>query len=184
MLASTSNAPRRFFPFFLVAAPLLLAHCTFDKTTTWTDPNNATPAAALDVAQPIDATGHIAENDVGQPVSVQITMTQTGPGTCSENPDFLGCGAIGNETETDCTTCSGPNTSLDFQLSAVGCDDDLCDVVGIQHGDAATGNTVTIVPRAGMVTVRATGTSGSLVASGSVQVVANCIHTPTAPDCQ
>lgn len=62
---------RRFLPASLLAAPLLLAHCTFGATDTWTDPNNAVPAAQLQVTQPVDTTGHVAENPVGQPISVQ-----------------------------------------------------------------------------------------------------------------
>ncbi|MGD0524523.1 MAG: hypothetical protein ABSE49_05250 [Polyangiaceae bacterium] len=179
MFASAFDLPRRFFPAFLAACPLLLAHCA--APATWTDPNNADPAAELEVAQPIDASGHVAENPVGQPVSVQVTMIQTGPGTC-QSCGVGGCGSVGNSTETP--DCSGPDTPLDFQLSAVGCDQNLCDVVGIHHGDPATGDTVTIVPHAGFVTVNATGTSGSLVASGSVQVFANCTNAPDAPNCQ
>jgi hypothetical protein len=181
MFASTSNHSF-LLQALLVSAPLVLAHCNSGPQT-WTDPNNAVPAARLDVTQPVDATGHIAENPVGQPVSVQVAMTQTGPGTCRQDSDLLGCGAVGNSNESECTVCSGPNTALDFQLTAIGCDEDLCDVVGIQHGDPATGDTVTIVPHAGLVTVRATGTSGSLVAYGSVQMFANCSSAPTAPHC-
>lgn len=179
-----SSNPRRFLPALLVSTPLLLAHCGGSAPTTWTDPNNAAPAAKLEVTLPVDASGEVAENPVGQPVSVRIAMIQTGPGTCTQQSDLLGCGSIGNSNESSCLVCSGPDTSLDFQLTAVGCDQDLCDVVGIEHGDGATGQTVTIVPRAGMVTVRATATSGSLAASGSLQVFASCTSTPDAPDCQ
>jgi hypothetical protein len=183
MFASTSSKAFRFLPLLLVSAPLLLAHCGSGPET-WTDPNNSSPAAKLDVTLPVDASGHVAENPVGQPVSVQIAMIQTGPGTCRQENSFLGCGSVGNSTGSSCLVCAGPDTSLDFQLTGVECDQDLCDVIAIQHGDAATGDTVTLVPHAGMVTLRATGTSGSLVASGSVQVVANCTNTPDAPDCQ
>jgi hypothetical protein len=182
MFPSTSNRSRLFLPALFVSAPLLLAHCGSGPDT-WTDPNNSVPAAQLDLTQPVDATGHIAENPVGQPVSVRVAMIQTGPGTCRQDSDLLGCGAVGNSNESSCTVCSGPDTGLDFQLTAIGCDEDLCDVVGIQHGDPTTGDTVTIVPRAGLVTVRATGTSGSLVASGAVQVFANCTNAPDAPHC-
>ena len=147
-------------------------------------PDNAGPAAKLEVTQPVDASGHTPENPVGQPVSVRIALIQTGPGTCRRDSDLLGCGSVGNSSESSCVVCGGPDTPMDFQLTAIGCDEGLCDVVGIQHGDAATGDTVTIVPRAGLVTVRATGTSGSLTASGSVQVAANCANAPDAPDCQ
>jgi hypothetical protein len=181
MFSSTSTS--RFLPLFLVSAPLLFAACS-SGSDTWTDPNNAAPAAKLEVTQPVDASGHVAENPVGQPVSVRIAMIQTGPGTCRQDSSILGCGSVGNSSESSCTVCAGPDTSLDFQLTTIGCDDDLCDVVGIQHGDAAAGDTVTIVPHAGFVTVRATGASGSLVASGSVQLAANCTNSPDAPDCQ
>jgi hypothetical protein len=180
-LSFTSNRPA-FLRAFLVSAPLLLAHCSSGPNT-WTDPNNAVPAAELDVTQPVDANGHIAENPVGQPVSVQISMIQTGPGTCRQDSDLLGCGAVGNSNESECTVCSGPDTALDFQITAIGCDQDLCDVVGIEHGDPMTGETVTIVPHAGLVTLRATATSGSFVASGSIQLFANCTNTPNAPNC-
>jgi hypothetical protein len=179
MFAFASKNPFRSLPVFLAAAPLLLTHCS-SGSDTWTDPNNAAPAAKLEVTLPVDANGYITENPVGQPVSVQIAMIQTGPGTC-HTCGVGGCGGIGNTTETE---CDPPDTTLDFQLTAVGCDQDLCDVVGIQHGDPATGDTVTIVPHAGRVTVRATGASGSLVASGFVQVAANCTSSPNAPDCQ
>lgn len=177
----TSNA-FRFLPLLLVSAPLLLAHCSSGPQT-WTDPNNAGPAAKLDVTLPVDASGHTPENPVGQPIAVRIALIQTGPGTCRQDDSFLGCGSVGNSSEADCVVCAGPDTSLDFQLTAAACDEDLCDVIGIQH-DAATGDTVTLVPHAGMVTLRATGTSGSFVESGSIQVFASCTNTPDAPDCQ
>lgn len=183
MSTSTSNPVCRFLPAFLVAAPLVLAHCG-SAPDTWTDPSNAVPAARLEVSQPVDASGHVAENPVGQPVAVRVTMIQTGPGTCVQHSDLLGCGSIGGSSDSSCVVCTGPDTALDFQLTDVGCDDDLCDVAGIAHGDPSTGDTVTIVPKAGLVTVRATGKSGSLAASGSVQVFANCTNTPGAPDCQ
>lgn len=178
-----TSARKYFLSAFLVSAPLLLAHCG-PTTDTWTDPDNAVPAAQLDVTLPLDATGHTPENPVGQPISLQVSMIQTGPGTCRQDSSLLGCGSIGNSNESECTVCSGPDTALDFQLTAVGCDQDLCDVVSIQDGDPSTGDTVTIVPHAGMVTLRATATSGSLTASGSLQVIANCTSTPDAPDCQ
>jgi hypothetical protein len=174
---------RRFASLLLVPASLVLCHCSAETPSTWTDPNNASPAAGLEVQQPIDASGHVAENPVGQPVTVVVAMTQTGPGTCTDQSSLLGCGSIGNTSPADCTVCSGPETALDFQLTAIGCDQDLCDVVGIQQGDAATGDTVTIVPHAGFVTVRATAQSGSLVASGSVSVAASCEGATNVPGC-
>jgi hypothetical protein len=181
MFASTSNSSRPLAALLLLA-PLFLAHCS-SGSDTWTDPDHATPAATLDVAQPLDATGHTPENPVGQPVSVQITLTQTAPVTCQSEPSFLGCGAVGDSTEGPCTTCSGPNKPLDFTITAIGCDDDLCDVVSVEHGDASTGDTVTIVPKAGLVTVRATATGDGLTSSASVQVFANCVNAPSAPNC-
>lgn len=100
-------------------------------------------------------------------------MTQTGPGTCRQDSDLLGCGSIGNTSESACTVCSGPDTALDFQLTDIGCDDDLCDVAGVEHDAKNNVDTVSIVPRAPVVTVRATATSGSLVASGSLQYSAS-----------
>lgn len=177
---SASTHPFRLLPSFLVAAPLLLAHCS---GSTWADPDNAVPAAQLDFGAPLDASGAAAVSPVGQPVTVRITMVQTGPGTCSNDDGPGGCGAVGNSTEVSCVVCQGPGTSLEFQLTAVGCDDDLCNVTSIQRGDATTGDTVTLVPLGATVTLRAAGTSGSLVASASLQVAADCTNARDVPGC-
>ena len=155
----------RFLPVLLVVAPVLLTHCTLDPTHP--DPNNTTAAAAMTVEQPLDpATGNTAWGTVGQPMTVDIYMVQTGPGTCTD----YNFGGYHEE-------CSGPNTPLAFDLASLGCDDDLCDVTGIEvgtlkdaYGNSLKGDVVTLVPRSATVTLRATGTSGSFTASGSLSL--------------
>jgi hypothetical protein len=107
----------RLIPVFCLIAPTLLAHCTASDPTT-TDPNNASPAAALDIDQPVDATtGNTAWGTVGQPMTVEIDMEQTGPGTCRYDA-FDGVGEV----------CTPLDTPLAFELTQLGCDDDLCEV--------------------------------------------------------
>ncbi|HEY6463053.1 MAG TPA: hypothetical protein VIY73_22945, partial [Polyangiaceae bacterium] len=113
---TTASNPFRFVPALLVSAPLLLAHCTSWAPKTYPDPNNTSPSAKLEVAQPTDASGADVENPVGRPVSVHVTMIQTGPGTCTYDDGPMGCGAVGNSSESDCTVCAGPDTPLDFEL--------------------------------------------------------------------
>jgi hypothetical protein len=97
-------------------------------------------------------------------MTVDLYMLQTGPGTCTDY-DFDGYEEV----------CSGPNTPLAFQLTSLGCDDDLCDVTQIEvgtlkdgYGNPLHGDVVTLVPRSTSVTLRATGTSGSFTESGSL----------------
>jgi hypothetical protein len=104
-------------------------------------------------------------------------MIQTGPGTCTENT-FCALGSPCGQV------CSGPETAIAFTITSVGCDDDLCDVVQIDQKGAGIGTTVTIVPNAGDVTLRVTGLANSYAATGSLDVIANCTTTPTAPKCQ
>jgi hypothetical protein len=156
----------RFLPAFLVVAPAFLAHCAMGTNPTRPDPDNASPAAAMSIDQPLDASGRTAWGVVGQPMTVQLSMTQTGPGTCTEY-------SIDGPHEE----CTGPDTPLAFQLSSLACDDDLCDVTGIQvgtltdaYGRPLLGDIVTIVPRSTAATLRATGTSGSFTASASLDL--------------
>ena len=154
---------------------LALTHCTAANPS-GPDPNNTTFSAKLDLSMSTDDAGAMVENPVGIPVSVNVEMIQTGPGTCTENT-YCGLG-------TPCgRVCSGPDTAIPFTITSVACDDDLCDVVRIdQNGDGAV-TAVTIVPNAGDVTLRVTGVANSYPATGSLDVVANCTTTPTAPNC-
>jgi hypothetical protein len=156
--------PNRFL-FALFAVSPLLAHCTADPTSP--DPNNTQPAAAMTVEQPIDpTTRNTAWGAVGQPMTVDVYMTQTGPGTCTYY-------SIDEQTD-----CSGPDTPLAFQLTSLGCDDDLCDVTQIQvgtlkdsYGNPLLGDVVTIVPKSATATLRATGTSGQFTESASLALL-------------
>jgi len=163
--------PHRFLPVLLVVGPALLTHCTLDPTHP--DPGNTSPTAAMTVEQPVDpATGSTAWGVVGQPMTVDLYMLQTGPGTCTDyNFD-------GNQE-----VCSGPNTPLAFELTSLGCDDDLCDVTQIEvgtlkdgYGNPLRGDVVTLVPRSAAITVRATATSGSFTASGSLALSVESAH--------
>jgi hypothetical protein len=154
--------PHRFLLALFAVSPFL-AHCTVDPTSP--DPSNTQPAAAMTMEQPLDATtGDTAWGVVGQPMNVNISMTQTGPGTCTHY-----------SIDGDSTVCSGPNTPLAFQLTSLACDDDLCDVTEIQvgtlkdgYGNRLLGDVVTIVPKSASVTLRATGTSSEFTESASL----------------
>jgi hypothetical protein len=155
----------RFLPVLLVLAPAVLTHCT--ANTTHPDPNNTSPAAAMTLDQPFDpATGNTAWGVVGQPMNVDIAMTQTGPGSCTDS-DMDGYSEV----------CGGPNTPLAFDLTSLGCDDDQCDVTQIQvgtltdaYGRPVLGDVVTLVPKSTHVTLRASGTSSSLTAAASLDL--------------
>ena len=130
------------------------------------DPNNSTFAASLGLEQPLDACGNWVVYPMGQPAPFTVSMTQTGPGTCTDT--WAG------------SSCSGPGIPLAFQLTSITCDDDLCDVAQIETGDAKSGDIVTIVPKACSVTVHVVATTGSLTEAASLVVATTC--APGAAD--
>ena len=73
----------RIVPALTLLAPLALAHCTAANAPA-PDPNNATFSAELELSVPNDDAGAMIEDPVGTPVSVNVEMIQTGPGTCTE----------------------------------------------------------------------------------------------------
>jgi hypothetical protein len=56
-------------------------------------------------------------------------------------------------------------------------------VLRIDAGDQEAGDVVTIVPKAGLVTVEVTVTSGTSTISGSLQITASCPAGTTTPGC-
>jgi hypothetical protein len=146
----------------ILLASIALVHCQMPQLgneTSWNE--NGTQSASLDVtlSLPTDTTGHTATTVVGNPMVVDVYLQQVGPGTCTN-------GLLGR-------SCSDHSYSdvTSFDLSDVGCDDDLCDVVSISRNTGRADASITIIPKSTSIILRAGAASGSLSGSSELWIV-------------
>jgi hypothetical protein len=144
----------------LAFASIALVHCTtpsLGNTTTWDE--NGTHSLGVTLSMPTDTTGHTASAIVGEPVVVDVFVQDVGPGACTRG--FLG-GSCSDHTYSDVAA---------FDLTDVGCDDDLCDVIQVTRDAGRANATITLVPKSTDVTLHATAASSTMSGSGELWLV-------------